>query len=57
MELSVQLFTGSAKTPEQIDFDKIIAKLNKIYERTSISAAYIGWNKDADVSGIIKQKQ
>ena len=53
MELSVQLFTGSAITAEQIDISKIIKKLNNIYKRTNISGAYIGWNKDIDISGII----
>ena len=53
MELSVQLFTGSAITPEQIDISKIIDKLNNIYKRTNISGAYIGWNKDIDISSII----
>ena len=54
MELSIQLFTGSATTPEQMDVRKVVEKLNKIYDRTSISGAYIGWNKDVDISGLVK---
>jgi len=52
MELSVQLFTGNAVTPAQTDIQEIINKLNRIYERTEISGAYIGWNKDAEIHSI-----
>jgi len=53
MELSIQLFTGSAMNPEKINTQDILNKLEMICDKTKISGAYIGWNKDADISVII----
>jgi len=52
MDLSVQLFTGSAVSPEKIDIRSIKDKLKRIYSRRHIAGAYIGWNKDVDLSDI-----
>ena len=53
MDINIQLFTGSCNTTANIDILLIKSKLNKILKKTNISNAFIGWNKDTDLSEII----
>ena len=54
MDISIQLFTGGCNTPAKLDTALIIGKIRRILRKTSIKSAFIGWNKDSDVSGIVQ---
>ena len=54
MDINLQLYTGGCIESVCLDTRSIVNKINKVLKKTKISCVFIGWNKDVDLSEILR---